>query len=154
MSETTRIIEIEGVKVEVDLRKAKNIDAFKVGDKVKVLTKNYSGYKSSPGVIVGFDCFTIVVAYLNDPLSYEGNGGKVEFAYLNAESKDVELCPMLDDDIIPTKATMIEYFDRAIQKSLKQVEAITERKEYFLRRYGAAFAIDKKDMAAESPAEF
>ena len=35
--EEKRIVEIDGVKIEVDLRTAKRIDTFAVGDNVKVL---------------------------------------------------------------------------------------------------------------------
>ena len=37
-----RVIEINGIKVEVDLRTAKQINQYKVGDNVKLLIK--SGY--------------------------------------------------------------------------------------------------------------
>ena len=40
--EEKRIIEVNGIKMEVDLRNAKRIDQFKVGDSVKVLVKSYS----------------------------------------------------------------------------------------------------------------
>jgi hypothetical protein len=36
MEENKRIVEIDGVKIEVDLRSAKRIDTFRVGDNVKV----------------------------------------------------------------------------------------------------------------------
>ena len=41
-----RIIEINGIKMEVDLRNAKRIDTFKVGDPVKVLDMTYQPQKS------------------------------------------------------------------------------------------------------------
>ena len=41
--EEKRIVEIDGVKIEVDLRTAKRIDTFRVGDNVKVLCKEYNG---------------------------------------------------------------------------------------------------------------
>lgn len=48
MSETT-IIEINGVKLEIDLRHAKRIDNLRVGDTVKVLRKRYDdSYESFP----------------------------------------------------------------------------------------------------------
>ncbi|MHC4294732.1 MAG: hypothetical protein ACYSTL_04025, partial [Planctomycetota bacterium] len=51
-----RVVEINGVKLEVDLRHAKVIDQFRVGDRVKVLKKKYEKvYESHPGAIIGFD---------------------------------------------------------------------------------------------------
>ena len=41
MADEKRIIEIDGMKVEVDLRHAKRVDTFKVGDNVKILDKSY-----------------------------------------------------------------------------------------------------------------
>ena len=67
--EEKRIIDINGMKMEVDLRTAKRIDTFKVGDNVKVLATEYNGTHSiKPGVITDFAMFkdlpTIVVAVL------------------------------------------------------------------------------------------
>lgn len=71
-----RVIEINGVKLEVDMRYAKRVDELRVGSKVKVLNKEYSSYKVYPGVIVGFEEFdnlpTIVVAYLECGLVFGG----------------------------------------------------------------------------------
>ena len=49
MTDTT-IIEINGLKLEIDLRSAKRIDSFRVGDNVKILRKDYNSYKSCYGV--------------------------------------------------------------------------------------------------------
>lgn len=45
-----RIIEVNGVKLEVDLRNARRVDEFRVGSPVKVLVKNYSTYESHFGM--------------------------------------------------------------------------------------------------------
>ena len=39
-----RIIEVNGVKLEVDMRYARKIEELRVGSRVKVLIKNYSRY--------------------------------------------------------------------------------------------------------------
>lgn len=151
MSEGTTTIEIDGVKLEVDLRTARKVESFRVGDRVKLLTKDYSGYKSHVGAIVAFDLFkklpTIVVAYIDNMLSCDGNGGKLSFAYLNSQSKDVEICPMVDDDVLPTQQTIIAYFDRSIATTQKQLEEIAARKEYFLRQYGTTFGVAAAEVA-------
>lgn len=151
MDDHIRTIEIEGVKIEVDLRTAKKIEAYKVGDRVKVLVKGFSSWTSHAGVIVGIDAFknlpTIIIAYIKDILSFSGAGGEVSFAHLNAESKDVEICPMCEDDIVPTRDTILTYFDRAIQKQTIELEQISMRKEYFLRQYGVAFGVGAEEVA-------
>jgi hypothetical protein len=63
-----RVVEINGVKVEVDLREAVAVETMRVGDAVRVLVKNYGGtYAAHDGVVIGFDQFknlpTITVAY-------------------------------------------------------------------------------------------
>lgn len=144
MNAHIRTIEIEGQKFEVDTRNIKKIDQFRVGDRVKLLQKDYSGYKSCPGVIVGIDAFqnlpTVVIAYVT------GHGGysdvKIEFCYLNCQSKDVEICPMCEDDILPTRDTIVEQFDRQIGKLLGEIESLKTKKEYFLRRFGVAFGAE------------
>ena len=101
MENTTRIVEIDGIKLEIDLRTAKKIEHFRVGDNVRVLVKGYSDtYKVHAGVIVGFDGFeklpTICIAYLE--VGY--NSAEIKFAYINAgsESKDskIEITPAFD----------------------------------------------------------
>lgn len=93
--EDKRVIEIDGVKIEVDLRSAKRIDTFKVGDNVKVLCKEYNGdFKVKPGIITDFANFkekpTIIVAVLDESYSgvsinfvhiYEGMEDKYEIVY-------------------------------------------------------------------------
>ena len=71
MDDNKRVVEIGGVKLEVDLRHARVIENFKIGDTVKVLLKKYGdSYESHLGVIVGFDNFkerpTIVIAHVED----------------------------------------------------------------------------------------
>jgi hypothetical protein len=147
-NEHMRTIEIEGHKLEVDLRTAKTIEAYKVGDKVKVLTKNYSGWQTHPGILVGIDAFknlpTVVIAYIESVFS---STGEVKFAYLNAESKETEMCPMSEDDIMPNRATIIDFFDKSINQKQAEVDAIVARKEYFLRQYGVAFGVGAEEVA-------
>jgi hypothetical protein len=149
MSEHIRTIEIEGHKFEVDMRSAKKIEAYRVGDRVKVLKKNYSSYEVHPGAIVGIDCFkalpTIVVAYVPGRFS---DDGKVEFAYMNAESKDVEIAPMSEDDLIPTRDTILTYFERSLQIHRTKIREIEIKRDYFLRQFGIAFSVGAEEVAA------
>ncbi len=133
MSDKT-IIEINGVKLEVDLRQAKKIEDFKIGDNVKILIKEYSdSYKSHPGVIVGFDNFerlpTIVICYCD--VSY--SKAEIKFVYLNAQSKDVEICHMASHE----KAT--DYLDREIASKEKDLIDLKHKKEYFITHYERSF---------------
>jgi len=137
---STTIIEINGVKLEVDLRNAKRIDNFKVGDSVKVLRKLYSdNWESSLGVIVGFDEFknlpTIIIAYLeNDYASAD-----IKFAYLNKETQDIEICALHNWDIPYTKQNIINKLDREISKAEELVKEAYAKKECFLKMFGKYF---------------
>ena len=51
-------IEINGVKMDVDMRHAKvrKTESLKVGDRVKLLQKKYgNSYEVNAGVVIGFD---------------------------------------------------------------------------------------------------
>lgn len=151
MNEHTRIIEINGQKFEVDTRTIKKIDHFRCGLPVKVLIKPaYSNdYTVYPGAIVGIDNFkslpTIVIAYIPDTL---GNTGELKWAYLNANTKDVEIVPMSESDVLPNRETILMMFDRAIALKQSEMDTLNRRKEYFLRQFGTAFGIGQPEIAA------
>ncbi len=135
-----RIVEIKGVKMEVDLRTATTIDSFKVGDKVRVLKKQYSDtFKVYSGIITGFVMFktlpTIVVAYLD--VSY--NSANIEFININEKTEDVEIAPVTDYDIPWEKANVVESMDREIEKKKHEVRDFEMKKEYFLKCFGMYF---------------
>lgn len=138
MQEGRTVIEVGGHKFEVDLAAARRVEEFRIGDKVKLLVKQYSEWKPYPGFIVGIDPFknlpTIVVAYI--PESWNSTGD-VKFAYINAESKEVELCAMKEDDIMPNRETIAGYFDRAMRGKQAELDGIIARRDYFLSQYGS-----------------
>jgi hypothetical protein len=140
MSKLTTI-EINGVKMQVDLRYAKRIDELRVGDRVKVLIKNYSDYKVHAGTIIGFEPFaklpTIIVAYIEQ----EYNGTDVKFVNYNAQSKDVEIVKAIDDDALEiAKADVIESLESKIRKHEYDIQELQRKKEYFLRNFQAYWA--------------
>jgi hypothetical protein len=141
MEEEKRIIEINGIKMEIDLRNAKRVDTFKVGDKVRVLVKRYSdSFTSYAGMIVGFDNFkerpTIVVAYV-DPGAYSNE--PLKFVYINQDTKDTEITAMVDDFIAADKSVIIDQMDKAILKHQQEIEETEAKKAYFLKYFGAYF---------------
>jgi ribosomal protein L19 len=141
MEENIRTIEINGVKFEVDLRHAKKIENFKIGDKVKILKKEYSdNYTSYHGVIVGFDNFeslpTIIIVYLKQDYS----GVDLQFAYINSKSKDIEVCADANDVSIELdKAEVVGKLNKEIEKKQSEIEDIERKKSYFLAKFGMFF---------------
>lgn len=134
IEENKRIVEINGIKMEIDLRHAKRVDHFKVGDQVKVLIKEYPSYKSYPGVIVGFDEFvnlpTIIVAYLDT--SY-GNTG-VKFTFINANSRDEnnsEIVMAHEFEYRLEYEKALDNLNNAIINKEREKEMLVKQRDYF-----------------------
>ncbi len=136
----TTIIEINGIKLEVDLRTAKKVEEYRVGDTVKVLKKEYGdSYKSYPGMIVGFDPFkdlpTIIVAYIDHSYS----GVEIKFAYLNTQTEGIEICHTDSLDMAVDKGRVVDALDQQIAKKQEEVKDIQHKKDYFLRNFARYF---------------
>lgn len=148
----TTIIEINGVKLEVDLRNAKRIDQLQVGSRVKCLTKGYGGEMSTrPGVIVGFEPFpslpTIVVAYLD--IGY-GSAG-LKFKSFNKETKDFEVVADLDNNALEiNRQEVIDFFEREISKKELELREVREKKTFFLAHFGRYFSDPQPEMVVPS----
>lgn len=138
-NENKRIIEVNGVKMEIDLRQAKVIDNYKVGDYVKILIKGYSDYKSYIGNIIGFDNFeknpVIVIAYLKN----EYSSASIEFAYYSKKSEDIEITTLNAWDIPLTKSTIIEQFNKEILKKEQEVMEMKNKVNIFEQLFGKYF---------------
>lgn len=134
------IVEINGVKMEVDSRHAKVVhENLKVGSKVKVLYKEYDRKKVGHGVIVGFDMFkdlpTINVLYVEDGYSPE-----VKLQAFNQDSKDFSIVPDMDDTYeLFDKERVIDVLDRDILKKEQEVADVKAKKEFFLKAFGHVF---------------
>lgn len=139
MEENKRIIEVNGVKMEIDLRNAKVIENYKVGDYVKILIKSYNDYKSFIGNIIGFDNFknnpTIVIAYLKN----EYSSASIEFAYYNQTSEGIEITSLNDWDIPLKKSTILEQFQKEILKKEQEITEMKNKAEIFETLFGKYF---------------
>jgi hypothetical protein len=136
----TRIIEINGIKIEVDLRHAKTVESYKVGDKVRVLIKQYGDtFTSHSGMIVGFDNFverpTIIVSYLGATYSSD----PLMFAFINKDSKDIEITPMVDDFVAIEKSNVLEGFATAIRNEEEKIRDLKNKQDYFLKYFNSYF---------------
>lgn len=144
MSNEKTIIEINGVKMEVDLRHATVIhENLKVGSKVKLLEKtDYGSPTVHAGVIVGFEPFqsfpTIIVAYVKTGYNSDG----LLFAYVNSSdtaTKKWEMVPSYDDEMPVRKADVLAHFDRESNKKRAELEEIESKRDYFLRHFNTYF---------------
>jgi len=141
-SPNTRIVEVAGIKMEVDMRRAVKVECYKVGTKVRILKKSSSygeEYKTYGGVIIGFDQFvkqpSILIAYLKS--SYGDT--EIEFLTFNDETKDVEIC-IADDNFIPfQKATVLEILSNKIVEAEQHLLEAHAKKEYFEKNFNEYF---------------
>lgn len=142
--ENKQIIEINGVKMEVDMRYATRIEHLTVGSRVKCLLK--SGYSTAefkvvPGVIVGFEPFqnlpSIIVAYLD--IDYSSVG--IKFKSYNAQCSDFEIVADIDNNALEVnKADILGKMEREIDKKKLELEEIQQKRDYFLQNFGCYFA--------------
>ena len=139
------IVEVNGIKIEVDMDTARRVEHYRIGDKVKLLKKEYQAYRSYPGIIVGFDAFkerpTIVVCYLD--VSYSET--KVAFAYINSETEDIEMAPMLNAEADLDKADAVGKLDSAINTKQAEVDELKRKRAYFLDNFNKHFVVELSD---------
>lgn len=143
------VIEVNGVKLEVDLRTARRVDTLRVGDRVKVLTKAYDGYAVSAGTIIGFEPFanlpTIIVAYL----SKDYRSSDVKFCHFNAQSTDVEIVKAIDDDAVEIdKVNILANLDNEIAKKRDEITEIERKRQYFLDNFRAYWETVEREPVA------
>ena len=148
----TTTIEVNGVKLEVDLRNAKRIDTLKVGTRVKVLKKQYSDtFNVMHGVVVGFEPFkqlpTIIVAVTK----FEYNDAKIEFIYYNSGSKDVEIVIATDSDKAGLdKNDFLKCIDRDIKKKESEIQELKHREQFFIDKFACYWtSVDSTSTDAE-----
>lgn len=139
-NEFIREIEINGIKVEVDLRTCKRIDTFKIGDNVKVLKKQYGEeYKVYSGVIVDFVNFkerpSLVVAYFENSYS----GVNIKFETITKDSKDIEIAPCLPHEMKLNKDRVVDKFDIEIAAKEREADELRQRKQYFIDNFEKFF---------------
>lgn len=141
-SEQLQTIEINGIKMQVDLRYARRVEEFRVGDPVKVLINNaHTTPDVHCGVIVDFEPFetspTIVVAYIKT-----GWGGGLEFAYINKHSSDkYELVASSEDSMLALdRAAVNQALDNEIETARTKLRELEQKRAYFNERFGRYFS--------------
>lgn len=136
-----QIIEINGVKMEVDMRYAKRVEHLTVGSRVKCLIKSYGDdYKVLPGVIVGFEPFqnlpSIVVAYLDTDYS----SANIKFKSYNTKCTDFEIVADIDNNALEVnKVDVLAKMEREIEKKRMEIEEVEQRRDFFLRHFNTYF---------------
>lgn len=138
MSEEKRIIEINGVKLEVDLRSARRIDEFKVGDSVKVLDRRNDKNEMRSGVITDFANFkdlpTIMVAVYKAGSYWEKP--TIEFIPFNADTEGIEIVGVSAEETIVSRDTIVQKFDDEIAKKRDELNDLIIKRDTFVKYFG------------------
>lgn len=131
--DTKTIVEVNGVKLEVDLRYARRIEEMRVGDRCRVLIKpTYGGPGVHTGVVVGFEPFatlpTIVIAYIKR----EYSSAAVKFLAFNKETTDAEIVRADDKFDAEQEITLArEALDREVEKAQGNLKKAIDERDYF-----------------------
>ena len=139
MANDKRIVEINGVKIEVDMRTAKRIDEFKVGDTVKVLDNRNDQNKMHTGVITDFAMFkelpTIMVAVYKAGDFW--SVPTIEFIPYNANTEGIEIVGVSQEEIIVSKESIVQKFDDQIIRKRDELNDLVVKRDTFVKYFGS-----------------
>lgn len=135
-----QVIEVNGIKLEIDMRYAKKIENYKIGDNVKVLIKKYGdNYENYPGVIVGFDQFeklpTIIICYVD--ITY--NSAEIKFININSNTQDAEITHMQEHEKAIDKSRAVDLLNRMVLKAEAELSEIQRKRKYFIDKFEQNF---------------
>lgn len=134
------VIEIKGVKFEVDTAKMVRIHEFRIGDPVKVLVKKYSDYEACPGIVISIDMFKLLPSVTVAYISKRYSNSDIEYATYNQDSKEMEICPLNPEDSVAVcKGQIVESLDKQIEGKRQEISVLELKKKHFLERFGAFF---------------
>lgn len=141
MNEENKIIEINGVKFEVDARTAtlRQLDHIKIGSRVKVLIAGYSdSVEVYHGAVVGFEPFqgspTVIIAYLKMGYNIPA---EIKFLYFTAKSKEKIIVSDENDKESLEASNIVQMMDKEIAKKKNDIQDLEDRKNYFLKNFKA-----------------
>ncbi|MCK4258779.1 MAG: hypothetical protein KAX49_07360 [Halanaerobiales bacterium] len=126
-------MELNGMKFEIE-HNVKQIHTFKVGEKIKVLKKDYSSYGIHLGMITNYDNFNgedvVTIVYIEKGY----NDAKIKIEYLTKDS-EIKLLPY-DEEIDFEKDKILDAFDEKIKEKEAETKKIKLEKEYFIKKFG------------------
>lgn len=133
-----KIIEVNGVKLEVDMRYAKRIDEFKVGDTVKVLDNRNDRNELKSGVITDFANFkelpTIMVAVYKSGDYW--SAPTIEFIPYNAETEGIEIVGVSAEEVIVSRETIVQKFNDNIERKRDELNDLIIKRDTFVKYFG------------------
>jgi len=141
MNEEKRIVEINGVKMEVDLRTARVIENYRVGDSVKLLHKRYNDYEVLAAAIVGFSEFAALPTIELITIDRQGD---VQFVAFNAQTKDTEIAPFNPYEADFDRSTILEKLGRNVTKAEEELRTAQTKRKAFIECFAKVFERKEK----------
>lgn len=135
MSEDSKIIEINGVKFEVDARTAtlRQLSTVQIGAKVKVLKDERVLY----GTVIGFEPFAenpvVVICYIDS--QYYSSTPDFKFLYFSSKSKEQIVISSEDDDHGIERDDVVMKIEKEIAKKETEIKDLEDKKRYFLTKF-------------------
>lgn len=130
-----KIIEINGVKFEVDARTAtlRQLSTIRIGAKVKVLKDDQVKY----GTVIGFEPFAenpvVIICYIDS--QYYSSAPDFKFLYFSAKSKEQVVVSSEDDDVGLERDDVVMKIDKAIAQKEVEIKDLEDKKRYFLSKF-------------------
>lgn len=130
-----KIIEINGVKFEVDARTAtlRQLSTISIGAKVKVLKDDTVYY----GVVIGFEPFAenpvVIICYMTSGSYY--SPVDLKFLYYSSKSKEQVVVSSEDDDAGVERDEIVHRIDHDIAKKQNEIKDLEDKKRYFLTKF-------------------
>ena len=134
--ENKRIIEINGIKLEVDMSTAKRIDEFKVGDNIKVLK---DAKDVMAGVIVDFVNFKELPTIQIAVFKQDYWGTQIEFINYNSHTEGIEIMPCSEHELRLEKCRVIDKFNLEIEKKQSEVDELIQKRDWFVEHFAKYF---------------
>ena len=140
----TQTVTIGEMKVAISADKAQTTHTYRVGDRIKVLVKDYSEYNVFYGVVCDFDNFknlpSITVVYIENKYGK----GEMKFAAINTQTGDkfeiAQCSPEQRIDI--EKGDIIQRMQQEIDKKQAEIDDIYRKMNYFDKMFGRWFDSD------------
>lgn len=131
----SKIIEINGVKFEVDARTAtlRQLSTIRIGAKVKVLKDDNVYY----GTVIGFEPFAenpvVIICYIAS--TYYSSGIEFKFLYFSSKSKEQIVVSSEDDDAGLERDDVVMKIEKEIAKKQTEIQDLEDKKRYFLTKF-------------------
>jgi hypothetical protein len=136
MDENTRIVEINGIKMEIDLRQAKIVENYRVGDSVKLLRKRYSDYEVLPAAIVGFTEFKNLPSI---ELLAVDRSGEVSFFVWNEKSEGMEIAPFNKYEMMFDYSDILDKLNKDLEQKKAAVASAEAKRKAFVETFAKVF---------------